>query len=397
MAKSLSSFWLNSIKRMGKAQQAQGRKLFKSLVPQAVRSPPVRPGKAIKAVQVIKPGLKTTGPQAIKRNRPAAAASSSPIPDLPGTWQKSYFSPSPLDSRPGETRRMLYQLYLPSGAPSLPAASMPLVVMLHGCQQTAADFAVATRMNRLAERKGFAVLYPQQSAALDSHRCWHWYQRSIQQGSGEVRLVADLIVQVQLRHGLDGSRTYVAGLSAGAALAAIVALRHPDLIAAAGLHSAPVFGTVDSPISAYRAMQQGSGRSWATAANDFIQAQPAFPGMPVILIHGQRDAVVRRVNLDQLSQQFAIINAARLTRAEPVMRGYPARLGGRSPRHAYQTATYYAGRKPHLLRCEIDALGHAWSGGARGEAFSAPEGPDATLMMWEFFKNHRRAPAGTKA
>jgi poly(3-hydroxybutyrate) depolymerase len=74
---------------------------------------------------------------------------------------------------------------------------------------------------------------------------------------------------VQHKHGLDASRTYVAGLSAGAALAAIVALRHPELIAAVGMHSAPVFGTTHSPFSAYRAMQHGSGSSYAVAARSF--------------------------------------------------------------------------------------------------------------------------------
>ena len=268
--------------------------------------------------------------------------------------------------------------------------------MLHGCQQTAIDFAASTRMNALAERKGFAVLYPQQSAAADAHRCWHWYKRSTQQGLGDVRLIAGMMAHVQGRHGLDAARTYVAGLSAGAALATIVALRYPDRVAAVGLHSAPVFGTSDSPLSAFQAMQHGSALAHGETARAFVKVLPEFPGMPAIVIHGDGDAVVRRVNADQLTRQFAIVNAPFITSEQPTRRSYLARTGGRSPRRGYQTVTHYAGRKPELVTCHIARLGHAWSGGEGNMPFSAPEGPDATLMMWTFFARHRRVAEPAK-
>lgn len=374
MAKTLGSLWLKSIKRMGKAQQVQGRRLMKSLLPKPVRAAPARR---------VKP-LKLTGP--VSGKRPSAVRRTLTAA-LPGVWQKFWYS-RPAAGTLAPARRMLYWLYLPSGAA---AAPRPLVVMLHGCQQTAPDFAVATRMNALAERKGFAVLYPQQSASADSHRCWHWYKRSTQQGQGEVELIAGMIRQVQARHLLDASRTYVAGLSAGAALATILALRHPELIAAAGLHSAPVFGTTDSAMSAYRAMQQGSVRAHSDAADTLLRRSPGFSGMPAILIHGDRDPVVRPVNFRQLAEQFEIFNANSMSAAAAVRRDNAARSGGRSPRRAYRTETRYAGSKPQLVACEIRALGHAWSGGDDSVAFSAPEGPDASLMMWTFFARHRRA------
>ena len=382
MAKSLSSLWLKNMRRLGKAQQTQGLRLVKSLLTKAPRAPAVRRAKAVPPAKIAHLRLA----KAIQPGRKPAATAVRPAAALPGVWQRSYFS-LPDAGQVATPRRMLYWLYLPAKAAETPR---PLVVMLHGCQQTAADFAAATRMNKLAERKGFAVLYPQQSAAADSHRCWHWYKRRTQQGLGDVRLIADMIAQVQRKHGLDLQRTYMAGLSAGAALANIVALHHPELIAAVGLHSAPVFGTTDSVLSAYRAMQHGSGLAHGETARAFAKALPQFPGMPAILIHGERDPVVRRINAAQLSQQFLIINAAGISRPEPVHRRYPARTGGRSPRHAYATATYYAGRKPQLVHCEIAALGHAWSGGDGSVPFSAREGPDATLMMWEFFARHRR-------
>ena len=205
MAKSLSSLWLKGLRRLSKVQktqQAQGRKLFKSLLPKAARATPVRRAKPVKMA----------APKTLKRSRPIAVKPLPPVLGLPGSWKKSYFSLQGA-GQVTPARRLMYWLYLPSGAA---ATSHPLVVMLHGCQQTATDFAAATRMNQLAERKGFAVLYPQQSAASDSHRCWHWYQRATQQGQGEAKLIAALIAQVQARHSQDVSRTYIAGLSAGA-------------------------------------------------------------------------------------------------------------------------------------------------------------------------------------
>lgn len=378
MARSLSSLWLKSMRRMGKAQQAQGRRLFLSLVPKAAASP----------VRRAKP-VKLSRPKAVKTLRKSAAPPARAVSGLLGTWQKAYFS-VPAAGQLAPARRMLYWLYLPAAASPAPR---PLVVMLHGCQQTATDFAIATRMNQLAERKGFAVLYPHQSATADAHRCWHWYQRSTQEGQGDVRLIAEMMAHVQARHGLDPTRTYVAGLSAGAGLANILALRYPGLVAAVGLHSAPVFGTTDSPMSAYRAMQHGSGASHRESVQAFSLATLAFPGMPAILFHGARDSVVRRINMTQLTEQFAILNAGFITREAAVVRRYPARSTGRHPRHACESATWYAGRKPQLVACEIEHLGHAWSGGDGSVEFSAPEGPDATLMMWTFFAQHRRLAA----
>ena len=397
MAKNLTRFWLKNMLRLGKAQQAQGRKLLKSLTPKPPRAPAVRRTKPVKALKPASSSkvARVSLTRAASSRRKTPAVTDSPAAGLPGRWQKAWFS-FPGAGALAPARRMLYWLYLPGGAAAR-TAQLPLVVMLHGCQQTATDFAISTRMNELAERKGFAVLYPQQSVASDSHRCWHWYQRATQQGLGDIPLIAGMIAQVQAKHRLDVSRTYAAGLSAGAGLAAILALRYPQMIAAVGLHSAPVYGTSDSPISGFKAMQQGSSLAYRESARAFSAEQPQFPGMPVMLVHGKRDLVVRPINVEQLAAQFAMVNAAFITRAEPVQRRYAARVGGRSPRHGYQTVTYYAGRKPQLVKCDIDSLGHAWSGGDGGVAFSAPEGPDATRLMWDFFARQQRLPPAPAA
>ena len=115
---------------------------------------------------------------------------------------------------------------------------MPLVVMLHGCQQSVDEFAQGTRMNLLADKHGFAVLYPEQSLRAHAHGCWHWYEDTDRAGRGEVNAVASLVDALVDEHGFDASRVYVAGLSAGAGLASLLALHHPDRFAAVALHSA---------------------------------------------------------------------------------------------------------------------------------------------------------------
>ena len=399
MTKSLTSLWLKNLRRVGKAQQAQGRQLFKSLLTTAVRAPAVKiakpaklakalrppPLKTVKALKPVKLSVAKAVKTAPPRRKAAAAPVQPPATVLPGSWKKAFFSLPGTGLAPA--RRMMYWLYLPSVVAKGP---LPLVVVLHGCKQTATDIAASSRMNQLAERKGFAVLYPQQSAAADANRCWHWYRRATQQGHGDVALIAEMIKQVRARHRLDTTRTFVAGLSAGAGLATILALRHPLLIAAAGLHSTPVYGTSDSPMSGFQAMQQGAGVHHRDAVSEFTDSKLHFPGMPVMLIQGKSDSVVRRVNVDHLNAQFLIVDAPWITSAQPVVRSYAGRSSGRSPRHAYKTTTYYAGRKPMLVKCEIDGLGHAWSGGEGSLDYSAPEGPDATLLLWAFFSRQQR-------
>ena len=388
MADSLGSLWLKSFKRMTRAPRAQGRKLVKTLMEKTVRS----------LVTGALPALNSPAKAAPRRRqKPAPTAQPKParlLKPAGAFWQKSYFV-TPETAQIAIPRRMMYWLYLPSGAAA--RAPLPLVVMLHGCKQTACDIATATRMNALAERKGFAVLYPHQASSADTHRCWHWYKRGMQRGEGDVALIAQMVAQVQKRYKLDTTRTYAAGLSAGAAMANILALRHPELIAAVGLHSAPVFGTSDSTLSAYRAMQNGSPNGYDVAAREFLAEQPHFPGMPVMVIHGDRDTVVRRVNAEQLQQQFLLINAAQLTGTEPVRRVYAGRLTGRSPRPAHHTDTWYAKRKPYVVHCKVAGLGHAWSGGDESVDFTERAGPNASLMLWEFFEHHQRLPVAEPA
>ena len=300
-------------------------------------------------------------------------------------------------SAPRNKFKLAYGLYVPSAEKRI--SPMPLVIMLHGCEQDAHAFAAGTRMAELAERHGFAVLFPEQSKSAHAHRCWHWYEKPAQDGAGEARDLVDMIDSLVTYHVFDRRRIYIAGLSAGAAMAAIVSIRYPELIAAVGLHSGMSFGTASSALAGVTLMRRGAIASVERALAHSIDLS-RFPGLPAIIIHGDADDVVRPSNRDQLLTQFMLLN--RLDRKQSVMPADCAERAiktvrsahGASPRkYAYQLRDLYSGDTLLVRDCEVEGLGHAWSGGLARLAFNDARGPDASKMMWEFFKAHARLSA----
>lgn len=264
-----------------------------------------------------------------------------------------------------------YKLYLPPAA----AHPCPLVVMLHGCTQNPDDFAAGTRMNEAARERGIAVLYPAQAQQANPQLCWNWFKHNHQQrGRGEPAILAGMVGEVVRRHGLDERRVYVAGLSAGGAMAAILGDAYPDLFAAVGVHSGLATGAARDAGSAFAAMK--SGAPGATAVGAAGVARTGKP--PTIVFHGDQDSTVNPVNGEQVAR--AGLPAAGPTRAETL-----AAAGGRSAlRSTYQDA---GGRvaAEHWL---IHGAGHAWSGGSRRGSYADPQGPDASAEMLRFFSEH---------
>ncbi len=370
---------LRSLVRSGKAQQRSIGKL----VTQLFAAPKAKP----KPKPKVRPAAKAVAkPKSIPRKGAAAPHVSA----SPGKWLASHYT-APAAIGVGAARRMSYWLYLPDRlAERAGGAGLPLVVMLHGCQQTATQLAQGTRMNQLAERGGFAVLYPQQRVSSHAQRCWKWYDHATQLGGGDVPMIVGIIDKVQRQYALDRSRIYIAGMSAGAGMAHIVALNHPGLIAAVGLHSGPAFGAGHSTVGALGVLQHGAGVRGEHAIRDVLLRRPGFPAMPTILIQGDGDRVVRPVNQSQLLQQGLLLHGLAPGMAAKVSSKPGGRAG--SP-GAHQIHDYYVGRTLLLRVARIAQLGHAWSGGDPAVPFHAGAGPDASQMMLEFFAHHRRAPA----
>jgi poly(hydroxyalkanoate) depolymerase family esterase len=386
MLKDWTRLWLKGMKQATRTQTRVRKQLLDTLLPSVAPAKPKRKAKP-------KPG-----PLRKPVARPAASVPpASPAPStrdivfpaneqsrLPGKWMNLTHVAR---SEAGGQSRMAYWLYIPAGAAS---AAMPLVVMLHGCEQSATGFAQGTRMNAVAEEKGFAVAYPQQSLRRHPNRCWPWYERTAQDGGDEVELILGIIDRVCAAYPIERSRIYLAGLSAGAGMAGIIGLNHPDRIAAVGLHSGAVFGVGHSKAAAYGVMQLGAARQAEEAIKTLMQRGGeggAALRLPAILVHGHEDRVVRRINLEQSLGQFRLLNG--LSGVDPVISEKPGR-GGRRASHPYQLQDYYRGRKLMLRVCEIQHLDHAWSGGDGRVKYHADTGPDASRMMWDFFSRHRR-------
>jgi len=338
-------------------------------------------------------GDATAGRVGRSATRPAVKAHARPQ----GKWLRSFFSAPPAA---GElVNHLAYGLYLP---PASPAARLPLVVMLHGCQQNIEDFAHGTRMNLLADRYGFAVLYPEQSKHAQAHRCWHWYDESARAGAKEVAAVAALVEAMIERHGIDSTRVYAAGMSAGAGMTVLLALRYPRLFAAVGLHSAPALGGAQTPAGALGVMQRGvrgDPLQRLSAAVNLIR----HPGMPALIVQGEVDPVIAAVNADQLELQFLALNGAVQIDGKPLSTlrvvttvidtsGADARTT--TPAGAAGAAValrdYRLDHRLIVRTCRVKALAHGWSGGDSAFAFNSSRGPDASSLMWDFFSRWQR-------
>lgn len=288
-----------------------------------------------------------------------------------------------------------YILYLPPAAALQDASTpLPLVVMLHGCSQSPDDFAAGTAMNELACEQGFAVLYPAQAQDANPGRCWNWFEPGHQQrGSGEPAVLASLTQSVITQHGLDARRVYVAGLSAGGAMAAILGQAYPDLYAAVGIHSGLASGAANDLMSALSAMKHGRSAAPTESTNDkdiepAAKARSASQPVPTIVFHGDSDGVVHPDN------GMRAIEAAIATGELDIMDSTAPMAvveQGVSPKGRGYTRTTHPHAEIHLNQAEhwlLHGGGHAWSGGSAQGSFTDPDGPDATREMWRFFSSH---------
>jgi poly(hydroxyalkanoate) depolymerase family esterase len=259
-----------------------------------------------------------------------------------------------------------YKLYTPA---SFRGQALPVVVMLHGCSQNPDDFAAGTRMNQLAEELGVVVVYPAQSSRANATRCWNWFQAAHQRrDEGEPSLIAGITREV-LALGLDARRVYVAGLSAGGAMAAVMGATYPDLYAAIGVHSGIAHAVARDLPSALAAM---SGKRTARH-NRLSRGEPSARTVPIIAFHGDQDTTVHPSNSD-----FAHASDAHIT----------TERGAHNGRSFTRTTQVDATGNPIVEQWILHGAGHAWSGGSGGGSFTDPLGPDASREMLRFFLQH---------
>ncbi|MGB8417565.1 alpha/beta hydrolase family esterase [Paraburkholderia sp.] len=284
--------------------------------------------------------------------------------DTPGTFSTHTFSNS--------AGQRQYKLYVPAVYNNEP---LPLIVMLHGCTQNADDFAAGTRMNEMAERHGFIVVYPNQSQAANHSACWNWFKPVDQQrDQGEPSLIAGITREVIARYRVDPARVYVAGLSAGGAMADIMLKTSPDLYAAACVHSGLAYGSAKDLPSALAAMKGGKAHRNRSRVE---------PQRPLIVFHGDADTTVHPSNAAALVAGF---DAGVTTINAP-----SHAVGTASGQHACTVQRLVAANGVEAECWSIHGAGHAWAGGSQRGSYTDPSGPDATAAMLRFFLAHPRA------
>ena len=367
MARSTSLFSLSALTR------AYHRNL--KVLARATRPPRARPAAKKALVKAVaKPRLAA----AVVRKRPAA-----PKPALArGEWVGG-IAPGPAGAR-------RYHLFVPPGLALRPGEKLPLVVMLHGCGQTGRDLALVSRMNRLAARERFLVLYPEQERVANAHGCWNWFERRSGKADAEAATLLAAVDKVALRYPVDLGRVAVAGLSAGASMAVLMAALYPSRFCAVVMHSGVAPGTAESSGTALVAMQgrreaflpdlppvdaEAVAAATAATAAGPRAATAARHLPPLLVVHGDADGVVSLRNATAAAALWANTLGARAG---------PVRTLQRGQRYAMRVTDFKArGRTVVTLR-EVHGLAHAWSGGAASLPYSDPDGPDASALAWAF-------------
>jgi len=294
-----------------------------------------------------------------------------------------------------------FKLWVPETLSETPEEKRPrpLVMLLHGCTLDAKEMADISGMNEVANANHFLVVYPEQSRLANLMKCWRWFHPQHQmRGTGEPAILAAVIDEVCSNHNVDRERIYVAGISAGGAMAAIMAATYPDVFAAVAVCSGTEYIAASNLSEGMAAMKHGG-------PDPVRQGELAFEAMrtglarkdrrrmPVIVFHGTADTRVTPVNSDQAIIQWSKTNALLAAEhqetgfalAEKVVEGSVSDKGPDT--YAYKRYIYVEADDRLLMeKWLIEGLGHAWSGSAHPSAHGDPKGPNASAEIWRFFR-----------
>jgi len=265
--------------------------------------------------------------------------------------------------------RRNYKLYVPHRQH---AGRRPLLVMLHGGTQDADDFAAGTRMNVLAEEHGFIVAYPSQCKSANPSLCWNWFKPEDQvRCAGEPSIIAGITDEIVAEYDIDPQRVFVAGLSAGGAMAGVMGATYPEVYAAVGVHSGLPYRSATDVASAFSAMRGDPGlqrrqRKTGPRSDHALRVR-------TIVFHGDADQIVHPSN------------AAKIIEAKTGDTVERAKVRSSASRAYTRAATRDKTGTVVVEQWLIHGSGHAWSGGSADGTYTDPHGPDASREMLRFF------------
>ncbi len=283
-----------------------------------------------------------------------------------------------------------YLVYVPRGHSRW--KRRPLLVLLHGCRQTPEAIAQGTRIAAIADRNGWLVLLPRQPAEANPWSCWNWFDARTMRGSGEAAIVVAQIESTRRTYRADSRRIFVAGMSAGGAMAAVMGVQHSELFSGVIIHSGLPCGAASSPMKAFDVMTQGADGPYEQIAID-ARERNAGKIVPLLAIQGERDEVIANINAEQLVRQFLLLNgriepgadATGLPLADASTMLSPA--GG----HVASVDEYRVGTRIAARLVRVSGLAHAWSGGDSALPYNDPQPPDASAMLADFIIEQIRA------
>lgn len=239
-------------------------------------------------------------------------------------------------------------LHIPPNA----VPGMPLMIVLHGCSQTAKDAAELTGWNELADSYGFYVLYPEQKVINNGSRCFNWFlEKDYQKNSGENASIKNMMSYVQAKYHLNALETYITGLSAGAAMSTIMIADYPELFKGAAVLSGGPYKSAENIAGSFGALAGNVDKSpeeWG----DLVRAvNPAYQGTypKLMIFHGKNDAIVDFKNCNELIEQWSnVLNISMTDTSVTHPQTDIARI-------AYLDAL----QVEQIIAIEVDNMGHA--------------------------------------
>ena len=223
-------------------------------------------------------------------------------------------------SNPGALRMFTY-------APKKLEPSPALVVVLHGCTQSAASYDLGAGWSTLAERHGFVLLLPEQTAANNPKTCFNWFSpEDTARDRGEVLSIRQMIEKTIGAHTIDRERVFITGLSAGGAMASAMLATYPEVFAAGAIIAGLPYGAAGNVQQAFESMFQGrarSGKEWGDLVRGASRHRGQWPRVSVW--HGDADATVMPMNAEGLVRQWTDVHGIKAVPARDLVDGYPRR------------------------------------------------------------------------